>query len=266
MQRLIACQPFAQAELDTGLIARNQAELFPPTQPISQPILALATAHILHNDNHWRTKTTTEQHDPWIQRTGWRLNHSLERTITLNYDEPASQTASTIAIGINYLRPLHHANSDQLHASANPSQWELKHNTQTYQLRLISATVQTNTRAIKYVIQLDDQTSEGTVITQHNQLHIFHQGHHATLTLSKPLEQIGITEQATGRLTAPMPGKIIALLVKQGQKVQQGDALLVMEAMKMEHTIAAPNAGIIEEILVQVGDQVSDGAQFMHVQ
>ena len=66
-----------------------------------------------------------------------------------------------------------------------------------------------------------------------------------------------------GRLTAPMPGKVIAVLVEAGASVEKGAPLLVMEAMKMEHTIVAPATGKVGEILFAVGDQVSDGAQLL---
>lgn len=66
-----------------------------------------------------------------------------------------------------------------------------------------------------------------------------------------------------GRLTAPMPGKIIALNVGAGDSVKQGDVLLVMEAMKMEHSIQAPADGIVAELFFAVGDQVAEGAELV---
>jgi 3-methylcrotonyl-CoA carboxylase alpha subunit len=60
-----------------------------------------------------------------------------------------------------------------------------------------------------------------------------------------------------------MPGKIVALLVTQGEQVKKGAPLLIMEAMKMEHTIAAPADGQVEELLYAVGDQVSESAQLL---
>lgn len=62
-----------------------------------------------------------------------------------------------------------------------------------------------------------------------------------------------------GGLTAPMPGKIIAVHVTPGQTVRQGDTLLVMEAMKMEHAVIAPEDGVVKEIFYGVGEQVSEG-------
>jgi 3-methylcrotonyl-CoA carboxylase alpha subunit len=66
-----------------------------------------------------------------------------------------------------------------------------------------------------------------------------------------------------GRLTAPMPGKVIALNTQAGARVTQGTPLLVMEAMKMEHTIVAPTDGLVAELLYAVGDQVTEGAELV---
>ena len=68
-----------------------------------------------------------------------------------------------------------------------------------------------------------------------------------------------------GRLTAPMPGKVVSFLAKVGDPVQQGQALAVMEAMKMEHTISAPHDGVVEELLYLVGDQVAEGGELLRL-
>ena len=62
-----------------------------------------------------------------------------------------------------------------------------------------------------------------------------------------------------GGQTAPMPGKVLALLVAEGDTVNEGQALVVMEAMKMEHTITAPARGVVTEVRCTVGDQVDNG-------
>ena len=66
-----------------------------------------------------------------------------------------------------------------------------------------------------------------------------------------------------GRLTAPMPGKVVSFAVKCGDAVEKGQALAVMEAMKMEHTIAAPLDGVVAELLYAPGDQVVEGAELL---
>jgi 3-methylcrotonyl-CoA carboxylase alpha subunit len=60
-----------------------------------------------------------------------------------------------------------------------------------------------------------------------------------------------------------MPGKVVSFQVKAGDTVSRGQALAVMEAMKMEHTIAAPADGVIAEILYAPGDQVLEGAELL---
>ena len=75
-----------------------------------------------------------------------------------------------------------------------------------------------------------------------------------------PLIESEAGEEAAGGLTAPMPGKILAVLTQAGAEVEKGTPLIVMEAMKMEHTIAAPAKGQVKEVLYAVGDQVAEGA------
>ena len=66
-------------------------------------------------------------------------------------------------------------------------------------------------------------------------------------------------DDSQGGMVAPMPGKIIDVLVEQGQSVTAGDLLLVMEAMKMEHRIVANVDGIIGMLKLKAGDQVQQG-------
>jgi 3-methylcrotonyl-CoA carboxylase alpha subunit len=68
---------------------------------------------------------------------------------------------------------------------------------------------------------------------------------------------------AQGGLAAPMPGRVLAVLVKAGDRVERGAPLIVMEAMKMEHTIVASAASVVDKLLCAVGDQVREGAELL---
>ncbi|MBM3396679.1 MAG: biotin/lipoyl-binding protein, partial [Betaproteobacteria bacterium] len=70
-----------------------------------------------------------------------------------------------------------------------------------------------------------------------------------------------VEDDSSGSLAAPMSGNIIQVLVKNGERVTKGQALLILEAMKMEHTISAPEQGVVTEIFYAAGDQVKEGAQ-----
>ncbi len=66
-----------------------------------------------------------------------------------------------------------------------------------------------------------------------------------------------------GQLTAPMPATVVAILKKKGDKIEAGDALMVLEAMKMEHTIHAPHSGFLSHIFYDIGAQVNEGAELV---
>ena len=69
-----------------------------------------------------------------------------------------------------------------------------------------------------------------------------------------------------GSLAAPMPGKVVALMVAVGAVVERGQPLAVLEAMKMEHVITAPEAGRVTAILHSTGSQVQEGAALLAIE
>jgi len=83
------------------------------------------------------------------------------------------------------------------------------------------------------------------------------------LTLVDPLAHAGEEEAHAGHLTAPMSGTVVAVMVKAGNKVAKGAPLVVLEAMKMEHTIVAPAAGVVTAVNFGVGDRVAEGADLV---
>ena len=88
--------------------------------------------------------------------------------------------------------------------------------------------------------------------------HVFHAGRHTVVAWLDPLAHAGESEGEGGKLTAPMPGKVVAVRVTLGDKVKKGQPLVIVEAMKMEHTIAAPADGVVGAINANVGDQVNE--------
>ena len=72
-------------------------------------------------------------------------------------------------------------------------------------------------------------------------------------------------DQGDASLSAPMPGKILQVLVKEGQKVESGQPLMILEAMKMEHRITASEEGIVNSIFFSEGDQVQQGIPLLEM-
>src|SRR3989344_5647604 len=89
---------------------------------------------------------------------------------------------------------------------------------------------------------------------------------HLSLRWLDPLQQQDDQAAHAGQVTAPMPGKVVALLVNPGDEVKAGQPLVVTEAMKMEHTLTAPRDGRVAELLCRVGDQVPEGAELLRIE
>jgi 3-methylcrotonyl-CoA carboxylase alpha subunit len=230
--RLIGSAPFATADLDTGLIERNQEALFPPV-PLPPPAaLALAAAALLQSER------ATAAQDPWAQPSGWRMNGQLKRTLHF------SNEAGSVDV-------------------------ELVYQADGWQCRIADATVALNDirqDGAALSLRFGGKAVLGSVVRERELFHVFHGGQHWPLNWHDPIAHAGEAEVEGGRLTAPMPGKIVALLVAAGAQVEQGAPLLIMEAMKMEHTIHAPAKGTVAELLYAVGDQVAEGAQLLSFQ
>jgi 3-methylcrotonyl-CoA carboxylase alpha subunit len=237
LKRLVEGDAFAHADLDTGLIERNAATLFPPAGPAPLAALALAAVALVSAE----TSTRANPADPWASAHGWRMNGAYRRRLAFGDEYAATTQAKVYAIDITY------------HADG----WTLEARGATHALALVSH------HDGRYAIRLDGQAIQGTVRRDGEALHVFTGGMHHVLAWNDPLAHAGEHETADGRLTAPMPGKVVAVIASSGQQVRKGEPLVIMEAMKMEHTIAAPSDGLVEEVLYQVGDQVADGAPLL---
>ncbi|WP_151632163.1 acetyl/propionyl/methylcrotonyl-CoA carboxylase subunit alpha [Noviherbaspirillum aerium] len=231
LKRLVESQPFSQADLDTGLIERHHAALFPAQQPVSLQILGLAAASLLSSEQN----AGAAANDPWANTSGWRMNGALLRTLEF------AEEGTTYPVSVSY----------------RETGWSLGLNGASAAMTLVERSGQ------QLVIKVDGTAVRGTVVRSGDVFHVFSGGAHYQLNYNDPLAHAGESEAEGGRLTAPMPGKIVALLVEKGKTVEKGAPLLIMEAMKMEHTIAAPANGTVEDLLYAVGDQVAEGAQLL---
>jgi len=95
---------------------------------------------------------------------------------------------------------------------------------------------------------------------------VFAESGSALVSEHDPIAHAGDGAAEGGRLTAPMPGKVVSYLAAAGDTVKRGQALAVMEAMKMEHTLSAPHDGVVQELLYAVGDQVAEGGELLRLQ
>ena len=106
-----------------------------------------------------------------------------------------------------------------------------------------------------------DNSLETIELAEHGRsIFVFCEGRTFTFQKPDPLADQGGSEQGGDNVIVPMPGMVTLVTAKAGQSVSQGDNLIVLEAMKMEHALQAPRDGVIAEVMVEAGDQVLDGA------
>jgi 3-methylcrotonyl-CoA carboxylase alpha subunit len=246
LKRLVEGDAFATADLDTGLIERNHDTLFPAAQPAAEGALALAAVALIEAEKDASAaQSGANAADPWGQALGWRMNTAYTRSLSFTDDYAAAQPAKAYNVQVTY------RDADWL--------FNLPASADTHPVRLSLMSQQ----GTDFSIKLGDTAWHGSVRRDGDVFHVFTGGAHYALAYNDPMAHAGETEAEGGRLTAPMPGKVVAVLAEKGKDVKKGDALVIMEAMKMEHTISAPHDGVVEDVLYAVGDQVADGAPLL---
>ena len=231
LRRVAASHAFATADLDTALIEREHAALFEAPPLAAEVAAAAVVAHRL------ATEARLEDADPWSRRDGWRLHGGAQRRLSLQVQgrdltvlmERLHDGATVLQIG------------DQRWPFAARGLGGARHD-----------------------LQLGGQRMTATVYAQGERHAVFTDAGSALVNEFDPIAHAG--EGATeGRLTAPMPGKVVSFFAQPGDRVQRGQALAVMEAMKMEHTLHAPHDGVVAELLYAVGDQVLEGGELLRL-
>jgi 3-methylcrotonyl-CoA carboxylase alpha subunit len=110
-------------------------------------------------------------------------------------------------------------------------------------------------------VEIDGRRSRVRVVRRAEDLTVFCAGGSYRLAFEKAA--VAEEEDPSGRLVSPLPGSVIRVLVTGGETVAKGQPLMIIEAMKMEHTITAPRRGTVKQIYFGQGEQVVEGAQLL---
>ncbi|KAF1044124.1 MAG: Acetyl-/propionyl-coenzyme A carboxylase alpha chain [Delftia tsuruhatensis] len=237
LRQVIASDAFATAKLDTALIEREKQHLFHQQRLPQAQAVAAAVAQVL------QAERAQETADPFSRRDGWRSHGVAERRWDFRQGEAA------VPARLRYL----HDGALQLAVGEGES---LAEGLLSWQQAGDGA----------FDVQFAGQRLRAQVHVLGEQCHVFAPQGAAVLGLADPLAHAGDVHSEGGRLTAPMPGKVVSFAVKAGDKVSKGQPLAVMEAMKMEHTIAAPGDGVVAELLYAPGDQVTEGSELLRLE
>ncbi len=234
LRRCALTPSFSGADLDTALIEREKEALF--GQP-GLPLEISAAAVVAHT---LAEEALSEGADPWSRRDGWRLFGAAHRRFELEVDGTHHRV----------LLARHHAGGMSLRVGEQEIAFAVE-----------------SQGSERHTLHLDDAVVRVTTYKVGEQVAVFAPQGSALVTEVDVIRHAGEGAGHTaGRLTAPMPGKMVAFLAQAGDKVEKGQPLAVMEAMKMEHTINAPRDGVVAELLFAVGDQVGDGAELLRME
>ena len=241
LYNLATSPAFIEADIDTGFIEKHQAVLFHENDqaladelPMAALYLVLANARAAEN----KAATTNDPHSPWNTTNAWRLNEAHIHQLTLAHND------------IEY-----------------PVTIEQKRDGSSsfYLITVDGSTVDCQGRieGEQLLSNINGYRSQATIVHNQNQISLFRQN--GVFNFTQILADCGNSDDqdSHGGLTAPMNGTMVSVLVKAGDKVEKDQPLMIMEAMKMEHTIRAPADGLVEAIYFKEGEMVDGGVELL---
>jgi 3-methylcrotonyl-CoA carboxylase alpha subunit len=229
---------FASGAVDTGFIERHRASLMPPRRPAPDTVLAAAALfRLLAREDAARAAASRsgDTFSPWARGDGWRLNGRGHQELIFRDG----------------------AEERLVCARGQAGSWLLQFDDRT----ILAEGGRRADAALSIVL---DGVRKQIIVLDHGvETAVFLDGESWRLIEIDPLAARAGEDPTAGRLTAPMPGRVTQLMVEPGTSVRRGQPLIVIEAMKMEHTVTAPADGVVEAVRFAPGDLVEEGAELI---
>ncbi len=225
LSSLLAIDAFVDEDFDTGFIEKHHQKLFDKEEgqvAIAVCVAGMAVLPAIQNSDCM---------DPWVDKSGWRMNQMPIHRIKLSLDDQKYA----------------------LEITPKENRWQISFDEQLFD---VSASWLDDTH-----LRLEINSSLLTipVLINNDSVSIWHDNREWRFTRHNPMQALDNEAEAGNQFLAPMPGAIISIPVSVGDTVEQGDLLLVMEAMKMEHSMVAPVKATVTDVFFAEGDQVEEG-------
>jgi len=241
LYNLTTSKPFIEEDIDTSFIEKNNDLIFHDTKQILQnelPIAALYLILSIHKAAQQNAQQSNDPCSPWHSANAWRLNEAHTHKLILAH------------------------NNEEYNIEVE----QKRQGTDAYYLISINEEqfdCQGSLNEELITVNINGHRSQATVSCTDSNISLYRENGVFTFTHIKADCGQHENDDGHGGLTAPMNGTMVSVLVKTGEHVSKDQPLLIMEAMKMEHTIKAPNDGIINEIFFEAGDMVDGGAELL---
>ena len=238
LKRIAAHTAFENAKIHTAFVDDLTREPAASADREDQTVLAVACLFVLleraaANTRHGRE--TRDPYSPWHSLPSWRMNGPGEDILVFHRGDQEIRIPVRVDDG-------------------------------SYGLTLPSGSVQVSGELLEHgdvEAAISGLRVRASVARYGANLDVFLGGKHLRLR-SEDHDRPGARAEALpGQLAAPMPGRVIAVLVAQGEPVERGQAVMVIEAMKMEHTIRAPTDGVVTQVAFAEGDLVAEGEELL---
>ena len=226
LQQLVKHPAFLAGKTDTAFIPTHRATLMPDESHIPDRALIAASLHLLASEGDGK--------DVWDRKDGWWLNRGAHRAMEFH----TAHDEEIVTVYIETVGTTRHIRiNDRTHAVTATS-----HKRET----------------VSFAANGHAETAR--VLTHGNTITILFADTRHTLRLVDPFLFEGDADSNDGRLTAMMPGRVVKVMARAGDSVKKGQALIIMEAMKMEHTIVSPRDGVVERVAFKENDLVAADA------
>jgi 3-methylcrotonyl-CoA carboxylase alpha subunit len=229
LRRVVGHPAFAAAELDTGFIPRHEADLMRTPGELGDAFWQLAGELFVQTEP--AKVRGDDVHSPWANRDGLRFGMPARIGVHLQ----CNGQSRLVRVGTNSRR-------SELAREPAPSEVDF-------------ASKLAPTKAVR----------KPKAIRQGKTLYLEWNGELQAVTAFDPIAEVEASHQHHGGMTAPMNGSIVRVLVEAGQHVEAGATLVVLEAMKMEHSIRAQQAGVVKGLFCAEGDMVNEGAVLLEM-
>ena len=227
--RILTHPNFATARIDTHFIDQHQSDLFADLPPPSAAAIVVAVLFLLSRRSQSKAVASDEPNSPWRTHDAFRMNLPNREQAHINV-----------------------ADDEQV--------IEVEHLEDGFLLGL----AETHTRCFvdsvngaEIAVRMDADRFSARVIVDTSRIDVFLDGRQYVLGHRDLLQSEALDEAAASGLAAPMPGVVLEVFVEVGQELTAGSSIMLIEAMKIEHTITAPFDGYIHEIRFKAGDQIT---------
>ena len=239
LRRIADSKPFKQAQLTTDFIERHSASISTSTSvDVESYLPALIAGHLVfESSQNSGTQANAVDASPWDQRDSFRSNLTYKNAVDLLIGQDNYSATTSIK---------------------SPNCWTIDINAKQYD-------VTGNIYDDLLSITIDGLKATYPVMLNRDEISLFTpQGILVANVTGPDLGEIG-EEDLANAVIAPMNGTVVALLVKAGDKVKKGQQVIIVEAMKMEHSIKAPYDGVVAECFFNTGDLVSGGMSLIDI-